>query len=197
MKYSLVVIGTSMGGLEALDAVLSALPGDYPIPVVVVYHRGPRGDEAMGALIQKRCRLPVGEVEDKEKILGGRVYVAPAGYHLLVEPSRFALSVDEPENYSRPSIDALFETAADAYGAGLAGVVLTGMSEDGAAGAARIKARGGLLVVEDPATAAHGQMPAAAVRAAKPDRVLPVGEIGSFLAGLGSKTAGKKEGEGA
>lgn len=116
------------------------------------------------------------EVDDKDELVPGRVYVAPADYHLLVEPGGFALSTDERVQHSRPSIDVALESAADAYGAAVVGVILTGANADGAQGLARVKRRGGVAVVQDPADAERGTMPAAALAATEVDATLPVAD---------------------
>lgn len=185
MVASAVVVGTSLGGLSALQVLLSGLPRDFPLPIAIVQHRGKTGDEALLGLLAARSALPVSEPDDKEALEPGHVYLAPAGYHLLVEPGRLALSTEAPVNYSRPSIDVLFESTADAYGRGVVGVLLTGASQDGAAGCARIKERGGVVVVQDPAGAESGVMPAAAIAACHVDKVLPLSALPSLLAGFG------------
>lgn len=179
-RPAIVAIGCSLGGYNALHVILRALPRDYPLPVAIVQHRGVEGDLLAPAL-QELSALPVREAEDKEPIVPGRVYVAPADYHLLVDAGRFALSTDAKVLAARPSIDMLFESAADAYQERVIAVVLTGASRDGAAGAARVKQKGGLVVVQDPATAEAKLMPQAAVQACAVDRVLPLAEIASFL----------------
>ena len=136
------MIGTSWGGLSALREIVGGLPPDFAIPVVLVQHRHRQSDHVLPTLLQDRTRLSVCEVEDKMPIESGRVYVAPADYHLLVERGHFSLSTDEPVRYSRPSIDVTFQSAADSYGAHVVGVVLTGANSDGAPGLRRIHARG-------------------------------------------------------
>lgn len=180
---TLVVIGTSLGGLRALEAVLCGLPRGFPLPIVIVQHRGKAADAALAAVLRERTTLPVSEPMDKETLLPGHVYVAPADYHLLVDRDGLALSTDAPVCHARPSIDVLFESAAEARGSGVVGVVLTGSNEDGARGAARIKQRGGRVVVEDPATAESPIMPRAAAPSA--DAVLPLAQIAVWLAHLG------------
>lgn len=178
---SVVVIGASLGGVEALQVLLSALPESFKIPVALVQHRRKDPDDLLAKVLQDRCALRVREPDDKEPIRPGHVYVAPADYHLLIEPGLFALSTDEPVNYARPSVDALFESAALAYGSKVVGVVLSGANQDGARGAARIKQAGGIVLVQDPATAEGRAMPEGAEKAAPVDRVLPVPEIAAFL----------------
>ncbi|WP_395396131.1 chemotaxis protein CheB (plasmid) [Novosphingobium sp. BL-8A] len=168
-----VVIGASAGAVQALLEILPALPETYPLPILIVVHIPPDRASALPDLFAARCRLPVKEAEDKEIALPGVVYFAPADYHLLVESGgSLALSVDDPVNYSRPAIDVLFESAADAFGAALAGIVLTGANHDGAAGLKAIAEAGGLAIVEDPASAASAALPAAALAACPTAMVL-------------------------
>ena len=180
MAFELVVIGTSYGGLAALQVLLPALAPDFPAPVVVVQHRGKDGD-TLCEFLQKRSALPLAEPNDKEAIVGGRVYLAPRDYHLLVERDGFALSTEAPVAYARPSVNVLFESAADVYQEHTVGVILTGANQDGARGLARIKAYGGLAIVEEPASAESRGMPAAAVAACAVDAILPLREIAPYL----------------
>jgi two-component system, chemotaxis family, protein-glutamate methylesterase/glutaminase len=186
MMPSIVVIGTSAGGLSALQILLPGLPGDFPLPLVLVQHRGKEagGGGDLCDFLQKYCGLPLSEPEDKEPIATGRVYLAPRDYHLLIEGRHFALSTEAPVCYARPSIDVLFESAADAYGKETVGIILTGKNRDGARGLAAIKACGGLTVIEEPATAQSREMPEAALAATLPHRVLPVAGIAPFLSSL-------------
>lgn len=191
MTYDLIVIGASWGGLNAVTEIVAALPEGFDCAVVVAQHR--RTDTSAGglaSLLALRARMPVADVDDKSPIEPGCVYLAPPDYHLLVEPGYFSLSVDERVHHARPSIDVLFESAADAYGERVIGVILTGANEDGAAGLARIKARGGVAVVQDPRSAERHEMPAAALAATDVDAVLPLVEIGPFLHGLVVPPAG-------
>jgi two-component system chemotaxis response regulator CheB len=161
------------------------LPESTGTAVAIAQHRSPDPlGLGLASLLQAATPLPVEEATDKEPIRGGHVYLAPADYHLLVEPGQFTLSVDARVNFARPSIDVLFESAADAYGAAVIGVLLTGANEDGAAGLARIEERGGFALVEDPDTAQRREMPAAGLAATAGATVLPVERIGSFLGGL-------------
>jgi two-component system, chemotaxis family, protein-glutamate methylesterase/glutaminase len=183
--YELVVIGASWGGLRAVGELLAGLPERLELAFAVAQHRGPdalRG--GLEGLLQAHSPYPVREVGDKEPIQAGHVYVAPPDYHLLVERDYFTLSVDERVNYARPSIDVLFESASDAYRDRLIGIVLTGANEDGAAGLALIKHRGGVAIVQDPRDAEAPTMPTAALAATGADAVLPLAEIGPFLHGL-------------
>ncbi|GFK94216.1 Chemotaxis response regulator protein-glutamate methylesterase [Fundidesulfovibrio magnetotacticus] len=184
-RVEAVVLGGSSGAVEPLKSILSRLPGDCPWPVAVVLHVSPLQESDFAFYIGRGCALEVREAEDKEPALPGRVYFAPPGYHLLVEADRsFSLSVDERVRFARPSLDVLFESAADAYGPGLAGVVLSGAGDDGARGLARVRERGGLAVVQDPAEALHAAMPLAALEAAMPQAVLDVQGIAALLAEL-------------
>lgn len=177
----IVVVGVSLGGLRALETVVGGLPREFPWPLAVVQHRSQGGDDTLAVLLQNRTALRVTEACDKEPIRRGHIYLAPSDYHMLVEEDHFSLSTDDRVNYSRPSIDVLFESAADAFGAGVIGVVLTGANDDGARGAARIKARGGCVIVQDPATAESPTMPTAALAATTADQVLPLEEIAPWL----------------
>ncbi|WP_040308614.1 chemotaxis protein CheB, partial [Asticcacaulis biprosthecium] len=138
-----IVIGASAGGVEALSAILPRLPADYPLPVMVVIHLPPDRRSLMAKLFDAKCAMSVREADDKEPIARGTVYFAPPDYHLLVETDRrLSLSSEEPVLFSRPAIDILFETAADAYGPGLVGIILSGANEDGAAGLKAVRAAG-------------------------------------------------------
>ena len=188
--YDLVVIGASWGGLDAVGRVLAGFPAEVDLPIVVAQHRHPDSlDATLRGLLGSQIGRPVVDVEDKLEIEAGRVYLAPPDYHLLVERGSFALSVDERVKFARPSIDVLFHSAADAYGAGVIGVILTGANEDGAAGLAEIKERGGVAIIQDPTGAARRAMPDAALAATVADAVLPLDEIGPFIYGLWMKPA--------
>ena len=188
--YRVVLVGTSYGGVEALQELLPRLSPALAVPVLIVQHRSRDEDGGLCEFLRGHSPLPVVEPNDKDEVLAGRVYLAPRDYHLLVEGDRFALSVDAPVTYARPSIDVLFESAADAYGAAAIGVVLTGANRDGALGLARIKARGGFAVVQDPDEAESRAMPEAAVAAAKVDRVLQLREIAPLVNELCRPPAG-------
>jgi two-component system chemotaxis response regulator CheB len=179
----LVVIGTSLGGMRALETILHGLMPDFPLPIAIVQHRGVDAEpqSQLSGLLQLHCVLPLCEANDKDALIGGRVFLAPPDYHLLVDDGRFALSIDERVQYARPSIDVLFESAADSYREGVLGVILTGASADGAQGARSIKRRGGSVIAQDPRTAEAPAMPAAAIAAGAVDRILPLAEIAPFL----------------
>ena len=184
MRYELIVIGASWGGLGAVGAILARLPRGFSVPMAVAQHRGPSSsDEALAAALAAYSAVPVRSVEDKDPIPdAGVACLAPADYHLLVEPGRFALSLEEKVRHSRPSIDVLFESAADAYAERLIGLVLTGANADGAAGLRRVRDHGGLGLAQDPATAERPEMPRAAIAAGGAERVLPLDRLGPALA---------------
>lgn len=180
-----VVIGASAGGVQALLALLPELAADFPLPVLVVLHVPADRSNVLAPLFEARCSLAVKEAEDKEAARPGVVYFAPSDYHLLVEADgHLALSSDEVVNYSRPSIDVLFESAADAYGAGLTAVILTGANDDGARGLQAVAAAGGVALIEEPATAYARMMPEAAQRACASAVVMPLAGIAEHLKGL-------------
>jgi two-component system chemotaxis response regulator CheB len=177
-----VVIGASVGAIEALLALLPMLPAQYPFPVLVVVHLPPDRKSALAELFSARCKIAVKEADDKELLCAGTLYFAPADYHLLVEPDlTLSLSNDEPVHFSRPAIDVLFQSAADAFGSDLTGVVLTGASSDGALGLQAVSANGGCALVQDPSTAEGKTMPLAAIAACPDAQVLTLEEIATFL----------------
>ena len=176
----IVVIGTSAGGLRALEKILGALPATYTLPIVVVQHRSKESD-ALADVMSHMISLPVHEAEDKEPIRAPGVYLAPPDYHLMLEPERLALSTDETVNFSRPSIDVMFESAADAYGSGVVAVLLTGANSDGTRGLARIRSAGGYAIVQDPKTAESPEMPAAAIKEGVVDKVVALDDISKEL----------------
>ena len=180
----LVTIGASLGGIDALHSLLKPLPTDFGAAVAVVLHRRPDSESRLAEVIGLRCALPVCEPEDKAAIKPGHVYLAPADYHLLVEPGQFALSIDEPECFSRPSVNVLFESAADAYGRRVCAVVLTGSSDDGAEGLAAVRRAGGVTVVQDPSTAESPVAPRAALARGTVDHVLALEQITPLLVRL-------------
>jgi len=177
----LIVIGGSLGGMQALETILGGVPGDFSVPIAVVLHRRRSSAENLPWLIEQSTELKVVDAEDKQAVRAGTAYLAPADYHLLVERDAFALSVDEAVRYSRPSIDVLFESAADAYAPSVIAIVLTGANSDGARGALRIRRGGGMVLAQDPATAEAPVMPQAAIDAGAVDRILRLEEIAPFL----------------
>ena len=179
--YELIVVGCSLGGMYALETILCSLPSDFETPIAVAQHRHKKSNDRLADFFRRSCKVRVSDADDKQWIEPSTVYFAPADYHLLVEKGEFSLSVDEMVHYSRPSIDVLFESAADAYGSTLIGVILTGANDDGASGAKRIKSRGGLVVAQDPKTAEAPVMPQAAIDTGAVDQILPLEQIGPFL----------------
>ncbi|PWB31019.1 chemotaxis protein CheB [Pseudomonas sp. SDI] len=180
-----IVLGASAGGVTALLAVFAALPRDYPIPLLCVLHLPDGRHSQLADVFAKRLQRPVREGRDKERIAPGMIYVAGPSYHLSVEKDySLSLSQEDRVHFSRPAIDFLFESAADAYGSGLVGVLLTGANEDGARGLARIQQCGGRTIVQDPAQAQVAVMPEAALALLRPDHILPLNGIGHLLATL-------------
>jgi len=184
MGFQIVAVGTSLGGFHALKTVLGGLPKDFPLPIGIVQHRSYEDSEPFAPLLSRHLRLPVIEVDDKEEIKEGHVYVCPSNYHLMVDGTHFALSTDEPVLHARPSIDVFFESAAESFREGVVGVLLTGMSKDGTAGLQKIKEAGGYVVVQDPTAAEGHVMPKAAIDSVAVDKILPLEEIGLFLTTL-------------
>lgn len=187
--YRAVVIGASAGGMNAIITILSMLPEDFAPSLIIVQHIP---EEAMDGyrtvILNKKCSLPVKEAMDKEPLQPGTVYLAPAAYHLLVEQTgTLSLSVDKPVNFSRPSIDVLFESAAEALGDKLIGIILTGANNDGSRGIKKIKEYNGYVIVQDPAEAEVPAMPLAAIENAEIDQILPLAQIGSFLADINTQ----------
>ncbi len=185
-----VVIGGSSGALEALSVLLPALPAQARVSIAIVIHVPPTQPSRLPQVLASRTSWPVREADDKEPLVPGVVYVAPPSYHLLIERGgTFALSADEPLHFSRPAIDVLFESAADAYGARLAGVILSGANADGAEGLAAVKRAGGLTLAQAPDDAVSRSMPEAAIARAHPDHVLRLPELASLLARLAAPRA--------
>jgi two-component system chemotaxis response regulator CheB len=184
VTYSVVAVGTSWGGLAALTKLLGDLPSDFGIPIVVVQHRSKDSEKLLVQLLQDVTDLKVGEIEDKDPLTPGTVHVAPANYHVLIDDGYASLTVEEPVRFSRPSIDVMFSSAADTYGAAAIGVVLTGANEDGARGLAHIVKRGGVALVQDPKTAEIPIMPQAAIRVVPSAEVLSLEALGQRLIAL-------------
>lgn len=189
MTISLVVIGVSMGAMQALRVLLSALPANFPMAVVIVLHRDKLETGALLPPLQNGCVLTLAFPLDKEVILPGRVYIAPPDYHLLIEDDHFAFNLDEPVNNARPSIDVLFESAADACGAGVTGIILTGLGHDGAQGLAAISRRGGKALVQSPKDAIAPSMPLAALATVPNAKQLPLEEIATWLVKTATRRA--------
>ena len=177
-----IVVGASSGGVEAISLLLRRLPQDFSVPILIVIHLPPERPSRMAEVLAARCGFEVHEAEDKEPIVPHTVYVAPPDYHLMVEVDRrIALSSDEPVHYSRPAIDVLFETAADAYGEALVAVVLTGANNDGAEGLCRVYEAGGTALVQSPDEAAARAMPEAALKACPEAQCLSLEQIAETL----------------
>lgn len=177
-----VCIGASWGGLDALRVLLGRVPADVAAPICVVQHRGE--DDGVGMLVEclaKACALHVCEAEDKQPLTPGTVYVAPAGYHMLVNEAHVALSVEDRVRCSRPSVDVLFESAASAHGPHVTAVVLTGANDDGARGARAVRDAGGVVLVQDPDTAERREMPQAALDAVPDAPTMTLGELADEL----------------
>lgn len=184
-RYEAVVVGASAGGVEALLRVYGLLPASFALPVLTVLHLPDNRHSQLAEVFARRMQRAAKEAVDKEDIQPGMFYFAGPGYHLSVERDRsLSLSQEERVHFSRPSIDLLFESAADAYGSSLIGILLTGANEDGAKGLATIGERGGLTIVQDPAEARVAIMPEAAIKLRRPDHLLPLNGIGSLLAEL-------------
>ncbi|MEZ0210012.1 MAG: chemotaxis protein CheB [Methylophilus sp.] len=187
-----VVVGASAGGIEAMMQLFCPLPPDYPVPIICVIHLPDHHESNLAEVFQQWTRIKVQDAEDKATIMNGRLYFAPAGYHLLVEEDgTFSLSCEGPVNYSRPSIDLLMQTAALAYGPGLLGILLTGANMDGALGMKTIKQHGGFTVVQAPLEAKSGTMPSEAIKLQTPDLIAGLSGIKQRLLQLGEGHAGQ------
>jgi len=192
MQYQAIVIGVSSGGMNALKFIFSALPAGFNIPIIIVQHVSARSDAEWIKLLNDKSNLTIKEADEKEKIAcpteqlfgrePGNVYIAPANYHLMIENNKtFSLTIDEYVNFARPSIDVLFESAAEAYKNKLIGIVLTGSNNDGAKGIKRIKELGGMAIIQDPETAESPNMPASAIASVQPDYILSLEKIVQLL----------------
>ena len=182
MHYEAIVIGVSSGGMKALKFILPALPADFSIPIIIVQHISARSDNEWIKFLNDQCNLTIKEADEKEKIEKGNVYIAPPNYHLMIESNKtFSFTIDERVNFARPSIDVLFESAAEVYKNKLIGVILTGSNSDGTNGIKRIKECGGLTIVQDPETAESAFMPASAIAAVQVDYVLPLADTINLL----------------
>jgi two-component system chemotaxis response regulator CheB len=180
-----IALGVSTGGLDALKRLLGAVPGTFPVPILVVQHLSSEGESTLAALLDAQSPLRVQEAEPDQWPRPGHAYLAPANYHLQVElDGRLSLSTDPLVNFARPSVDVLFETAAAAFGPALAGIILTGAGSDGALGLKAIKQHGGLAIIQDPADAACPAMPRAAMAAVAPDHRVSLKDLPALLARL-------------
>lgn len=184
-KFKAVVIGVSTGGVSALKAVLRELPADFSLPVLIVSHIAPDADDGLARLLDSICAIHVKEADEMETICPGTVYLAPANYHLLVErDGHLSLSVDPPVNFARPSVDLLFESAADAFGPALIGIQLTGAGSDGSKGLLKIKKNRGVAIVQNPDDADMDSMPRSALELLKPDYLVPLQKLADLLVRL-------------
>lgn len=183
--YKVVVMGCSAGGMHALETILTPLPKSYPLPIIVVQHIGATANNYLARYLNKLCAITVQEAREKRRLQAGVVCVAPPNYHLLVEKdATLSLSIDARVHFARPSIDVLFESAADAYASHVIGLLLTGGNEDGARGLKSIKNTGGWTVVQEPATAEIPIMPMAAIDLQAAHQVVPLEELSDLLQSL-------------
>lgn len=181
-RIEAIVIGTSAGGIQTLQKIFLQLPEDFPVPIIVVQHLGASHSEFLIEVFQSRTKLRVKQADEKEKIKPGTIYFAPPDYHLMIEKNKtFSLSDEEKHNYARPSIDVLFETAADSFASSLVGVILTGANSDGAQGLKVIREKGGITIVQDPKSAEVATMPLAAMAAEPADYVVPANALAALL----------------
>jgi len=189
-NFRAVVIGVSTGGVQALKKLLGPLPAEFTLPILIVQHIGPDAGSGLARLLDEYCVLRVKEADEQDEILPGTVYLAPANYHLLVERDGcLALSADPCVSFARPSVDVLFESAAEVFGPQLIGIVLTGANSDGSRGLKSIKQHGGIAIVQDPAGAEARQMPQAALAATRVDHVVDLDGMAALLQQLASQRA--------
>lgn len=182
VKYEAVVIGSSAGGLKALRTLFQGLSNSFSLPIIIVQHLSPDSENYLVQILNEQSKIKVKEADEKESPLPGNAYIAPPNYHLMLEMDRtFTLTVEPRVNFARPSIDVLFETAAEAFKEKLIGVILTGANNDGSEGMVKIKEFGGLTIVQDPETAEVDSMPKATLAKIKADHVLPIERIASLL----------------
>lgn len=190
MPVKILVMGASLGGFHAISYILGEVREPLAVPLVIVQHRSPHSGESLRLALEKRTILKVREAQDKERLLPGQVYLAPADYHLLVEQDTLLLSTEAPVNSARPSVDVLFESAAEAYGDGVLAVILTGASADGAQGCGRVKSQGGRVIAQQPETAESPVMPRAAIEATRVDHIAPLEQIPALMQRLTLPTHG-------
>ncbi len=176
--YQAIVIGASSGGLQVLKQLLPALPAEFSCPILIVQHISPVSENYLTVILDKISQIRVKEADEKEIILPGTAYVAPPDYHMLVETDKtLSFSVEDKVNYSRPSIDVLFQTASDTYKEHLIGILLTGANADGSEGMSYIKKGGGFTIVQDPAESESPFMPKSAIQHNPPDLILTLDGI--------------------
>ena len=182
---NLIVMGGSWGGLQASMAILKGLPADYPIPIILVLHRLKNFESDLQGVFRSKVSIPVQEIEEKEKLKGGCVYLAPSNYHVLIEKDQtFSLDVSEYENYSRPSIDVTFNSASEVFGTGTAGILLSGASKDGSRGLKNIAVKGGTAIVQDPLEAEVNIMPLSAINIIPNCHIFTLQRIHKYLISL-------------
>lgn len=182
MLYKAVVIGASSGGMNALKTILPVLPEGFTMPIIIVQHIGAASGNYWIEMLNNLCKLYVKEADEKEKVQQGYVYIAPPNYHLLLEQDEtLSLSTDKRVNFARPSIDVLFESAADVYKERLVGVILSGSNSDGTEGVRKIKKYGGLVIAQDPETAESAFMPASAIEQSAVDHISSLESIAEIL----------------
>lgn len=192
--FDLVVVGGSAGGLQASRTLFSLLPARFALPLAMVLHRRPVRDLSLVETLGRNLHLRVKEVNDREYLQSGVVYLAPANYHMLIERDRsFSLSVDPPVRFCRPSIDVLFESAAMAFAGRVVGCILSGANEDGVLGAAEIDRQGGVVLVQYPATAAAPELPAAVIAAGHAHRILTIEEMAAVLVESATRSLFERE----
>jgi two-component system, chemotaxis family, protein-glutamate methylesterase/glutaminase len=180
--YDAIVVGASAGGLYIMTRILQPLPVNFPLPVIVVQHRSKDERSLLEEVLQQKCTVRIKQADEKELIQKGIVYFAPPDYHLLIESDRsFSLSFDAPVNFSRPSIDVLFESAADVYKESLLGIILTGANGDGARGMKKISMLGGTTIAQSPQTADYPEMPKAAINTGYIQHIMSPDEISRYL----------------
>jgi len=181
-KYEAIVVGTSAGGLNALFVLLETLPANFPLPIIIVQHRSKDKNDLLEEVLQNKCKVKIKQADEKEKIEKGVVYIAPPDYHVLIENDlTLSLSADEYVQFSRPSIDVLFESAAGVYKDKLIGIILTGANSDGASGIRLIKANDGLTIAQKPEEAFSPVMPSAAIKTNAVTHIWPLSKIRDFL----------------
>jgi two-component system chemotaxis response regulator CheB len=190
MSYQLVIIGCSLGGLNAMRIFLAGLHKDFELPIVLVQHRDKSPNLMLGRILQRSSHLKVEDAEDGTEISHGKVYIAPPGYHLLIERSFFSLSTELPVHYAIPSIDVAFESAARSYNKSLIAVALTSSSTDGAEGAAIVESRGGFVIVQDPVSAENSTLSNAVIKQTKSPFIAKLEDIPAKINALSSARGG-------
>lgn len=186
LRFKTVIIGGSAGSLTVLFDVLPALDPHLKTSIILVLHRKNSGDSSLSELLSSKTVLPLKEIDDKDPVLSGNIYLAPADYHVLIEKNYFfSLDVSEKINFSRPSLDVTFESAADAFGTSLTAILLSGSNNDGTAGLKAVQEAGGMIIVQKPETANMAYMPKHAINNLSVDHILDPKEISKFINSLG------------